>query len=81
MVVVWRDPPERPPRANAVFTAELLEELRAEPGRWALVRVYRNHKGSSRVKHPADIELLWSVVGGRARPAAELYARARPCGS
>ena len=66
----WENPPER---RGLVFNAEVVAELRANPGRWALIRERRCRGGDTRVKHPADIEIKWHEVDGINR----LYARAR----
>jgi hypothetical protein len=73
--LVWRDPP--PDRRRPVFTADIIEQLRAQPGRWAVIRQYDNRsalRGRRRVKHPADIELR----GVQEPPGSVLYARAKP---
>jgi hypothetical protein len=75
--LVWRDPP---PDRRRLLTAEIVEQLRASPGRWAVVREYRSLTATRgwgrRVKHPADIELR----GVEEPPGSVLYARARPRG-
>ena len=73
--LVWRDPPSG--RRRRVLTAEIVRQLRAHPGRWAVVRQYPNRtavKGGDVVAHPADIE----VRGVEQPPGSVLYARARP---
>jgi hypothetical protein len=73
--LVWRDPP--PGRRRRVLTAEIVRQLRAHPGRWAVIREYPNRtavKGGDVVAHPADIE----VRGVEQPPGSVLYARARP---
>jgi hypothetical protein len=72
--LIWRDPPERRRR---VLTGEIVNELRAHPGRWAVIRRYPNRtaiKGRRVIKHPVDIELL----GVTEPPGSVLYARANP---
>lgn len=75
--LVWRDPP---PDRRRVLTGEIIELLRANPGRWAVVREYHSlaaAKGGSRwIKHPVDIELR----GVEEPPGSVLYARAAPGG-
>jgi hypothetical protein len=72
--VEWQDPPER---KGLVFTHAVLDELRANPGRWALMRSGKGHRTPG-IKHPADIELQTSYRGsGRERTYA-MYARAKP---
>jgi hypothetical protein len=74
--LVWRDPP---PDRRVLLTPEIVEQLRASPGRWAVVREYRSLTAANRarqVKHPVDIELR----GVEEPPGSVLYARARPCG-
>ncbi len=71
--VVWRDPPADRRR---LLTDEVLEQLRAHPGRWAVVREYANRtavKGGIPVKHPPDIELRAVIEP----PGSVLYARAK----
>jgi hypothetical protein len=74
--LVWRDPP--PDRRRRLLTAEIVEQLRARPGQWAVVREYpsRTAAKGQRVlaKHPADIE----VRGVLEPPGSVLYARAKP---
>jgi hypothetical protein len=74
--LVWRDPP--PDRRHRVLTAEIVEQLRANLGRWAVVREYPNRtavKGRRLlVKHPVDVELRGVVEP----PGSVLYARAKP---
>ena len=71
--LVWRDPP---PDRRRVLTGEIVELLRANPGRWAVVREYRTSTAVNgwgrRVKHPVDIELR----GVAEPPGSVLYARA-----
>lgn len=69
MSVTWDDPP---PRRNLVFGPDVLDELRSRPGRWALIRRYRNH--SHKPQHPADVELRHRYCG----PEVLLYARSKP---
>jgi hypothetical protein len=73
--LVWRDPP---PDRRVLLTPLMVEELRARPGRWAVVREYRSLTAANgwgrRVKHPADIELR----GVEEPPGSVLYARAVP---
>jgi hypothetical protein len=76
-LLVWRDPP---PDRRIVLTPKIVEQLRACPGRWAVVREYRtltaaNSRGRL-VKHPVDIELH----GVEEPPGSVLYARAKPRG-
>jgi hypothetical protein len=73
--LIWRDPPADGRRR--VLTAEIVNQLRAHPGRWAVVRQYPNRtaiKGGITVKHPADVE----VRGVEEPPGSVLYARAYP---
>jgi hypothetical protein len=73
--LVWRDPP--PDRRRRVLSAEIVAQLRANPGRWAVIRQYPNRtavKGGNVVKHPADIE----VRGVEEPPGSVLYVRAKP---
>ena len=76
-VLVWRDPP---PDRRVVLTPGIVEQLRASPGRWAVVREYRSltaaHGRARLVKHPVDIELR----GVEEPPGSVLYARAKPGG-
>lgn len=70
---VWRDPPSDRRR---LLNDEVLERLRAHPGRWAMVREYANRtavKGGIPVKHPPDIEIRAVIEP----PGSVLYARAR----
>ena len=72
--LIWRDPPAD---RRLVLTADVVEQLRANPGRWAVVRQYHNRsavKGRLVIKHPADIELR----GVQEPPGSILYARANP---
>lgn len=75
--LVWRDPP---PDRRRVLTGEIIELLRANQGRWAVVREYHSltaAKGRTRsIKHPVDIELR----GVEEPPGSVLYARAVPGG-
>lgn len=75
--LVWRDPP---PDRRVVLTPGTVEQLRASPGRWAVVREYRSltaANGWARlVKHPVDVELR----GVEEPPGSVLYARAKPRG-
>jgi hypothetical protein len=73
--LVWQDPP--PNRRRRVLTAEIVDQLRANPGRWAVIRQYPNRtavKGGGVVKHPTDIE----VRGVEEPPGSVLYVRAKP---
>jgi hypothetical protein len=77
MVLTWRDPPaDRRP----IFSETVLAELRANPGRWAVLREYPNRtaiKGNANAfKHPADIE----IKGVLEAPGSVLYARAKTKG-
>ena len=73
MTLTWKDPPER----RVVFTANILAELRTNPGRWALIRTYPYlGRSASTVKHPTDIELRFNYK--RSPNQTELYARAVP---
>lgn len=75
VIVTWQDPPTRHGR---VFRDEILAELRAHPGRWALIRTYPWEHSGSYPKHPADLELRFVYYTRRPGPArTELYARAR----
>jgi hypothetical protein len=71
--LVWRDPP---PDRRVLLSPEIVEVLRARPGRWAVVREYHSltaaHGWGRRVKHPVDIELR----GVEEPPGSVLYARA-----
>lgn len=72
--VVWRDPPSDRRR---VLSSEVLEVLRARPGRWAVVRVYTTETAVKRgrsLKRPVDIEVRAVVEP----PGSVLYARAVP---
>jgi hypothetical protein len=73
--LVWRDPP---PDRRRVLTGEIVEVLRASPGRWAVVREYHSLAAANgragQVKHPVDIELR----GVEEPPGSVLYARAIP---
>jgi len=75
--LVWRDPP---PDRRVLLTPLIVEQLRASPGRWAVVREYHGltaARGRARqVKHPVDIELR----GVEEPPGSALYARAKPRG-
>lgn len=75
--LVWRDPP---PDRRVLLTPVIVEQLRASPGRWAVVREYPNLTAvrgwGRRVKHPVDIELR----GVEEPPGSVLYARAKPPG-
>lgn len=75
--LVWRDPP---PDRRVLLTPEIVEQLRACRGRWAVVREYdrlsATHRRAGQVKHPVDIELR----GVAQPPGWVLYARARPGG-
>jgi hypothetical protein len=72
--LIWRDPP--PDRCRRVLTAEIVAQLRANPGRWAVIRQCPNRTAVKGVvaKHPADIELR----GVEEPPGSVLYARAYP---
>ena len=76
MTLLWQDPPER---ANLVFNRRVVAELRSEPGRWALIRVYAGHSSRDveQRKHPVDIELRAAYRTVEGRRCTELYARAR----
>lgn len=72
--VVWREPPSDRRRT---LPDEVIEALRAWPGRWAVVRTYSSLtavKQTKAFKHPPDIELR----GTTEPPGSVLYARARP---
>lgn len=70
-VLEWRDPPER---AGLVFGRETVEELRARPGEWALVRVYgHHHKSVPKTPLGVEIRYRFRVIGGGR--FTELYAR------
>lgn len=75
MTLVWKNPPN----GRRVFTNEVLEELRGNPGTWALIRSYPYSHGRHMKPPPADIEIRWVVYGHNTDHAyTELYARARP---
>jgi hypothetical protein len=63
-----------------VLTPGIVEQLRANPGRWAVVREYRSLTAANgwgrQVKHPGDIELR----GVEEPPGSVLYARVKPTG-
>jgi hypothetical protein len=71
--LIWRDPPAD---RRLVLTAEVVEQLRANPRRWAVIRQYHNRNAVKGllIKHPADIELR----GVEEPPGSVLYARANP---
>lgn len=72
MALVWKDPPER----KTVFNERVTEELRANSGRWALIKTYSGHQCKT-PKKPADVEVRWHYdwdEGGH--KVSELYARA-----
>lgn len=76
MTLQWKDPEEScDPRR--VLTAPVLAELRANPGRWALIRTYRTRRSgvAHEIKHPPDIELR-GINRSHTPPITELYARA-----
>ncbi len=71
--LTWRDPP---PKRHRILTPELVAQLRANPGRWAVVREYPNRTAVAHPvpKHPFDLELRRVEEP----PGSVLYARARP---
>jgi hypothetical protein len=75
--LVWREPPAD---RRVLLTPEIVEQLRARPGRWAVLREYHHlsatHRRAGQVKHPVDIELR----GAAQPPGWVLYARAKPAG-
>ena len=72
--MVWREPPTD---RRLVLSDDVIEALRAWPGRGAVVRTYSNLtavKRTNAIKHPPDIELRAAAEP----PGSVLYARARP---
>jgi hypothetical protein len=71
--LIWRDPPAD---RRLLLTADVIEQLRANPGRWAVVRQYHSRSAVKGlvIKHPVDIELR----GIQEPPGSVLYARANP---
>lgn len=70
--LIWRDPPNR---RRWVFTDDVVAMLRANPGRWAVIRRYPNRTAVNGFvpKHPTDIELR----GVAEPPGSAFYARAK----
>jgi hypothetical protein len=72
----FRDPPP-PGKGRRLFTDEVLAELRAHPGRWAVIREYTSTATASSHyalrKVPVDIELRAVIEP----PGSVLYARAK----
>ncbi|HKN37777.1 MAG TPA: hypothetical protein VJ456_01565 [Acidimicrobiia bacterium] len=71
--LMWRDPPADRRR---VLTADIVNQLRAQPGRWAVIRQYPNRtaiKGRT-IKHPVDVELR----AVKEPPGSALHARVKP---
>jgi hypothetical protein len=70
--------PEPGDARRKVLTSGVLAELRANPGRWAVVRSYSYRHSPGQVKHPTDIELSWQHQGRDVNRRTVLYARAKP---
>lgn len=70
MSLEWRDPPAD----RRVFSPDVVIQLRAHPGRWALIKSWPYHTGWSPKAPPADIELRYVYR----KDFTELYARAKP---
>lgn len=68
---------ENPPRdARVGVTDELVEALRAQPGRWALWRVVTGHS-ARRPLVPRDIEHRVRYVSREGARETRIYLRAR----
>lgn len=77
MVLAWQDPPEAV--KSRIWTAEVLEQLRARPGDWALIRTWTHTAPGLRQigQPPHDIETKFTYRRGeRGGRATQLYARA-----
>ena len=75
--LVWQDPPNPTKGRRArILTPEILAELRANPGQWALVSEdVANITATRWRKEFPDLEISTRSRGQRARSA--VYARAR----
>lgn len=83
-VVMWEEPPGSPRgrAAKCPLTADQLDELRANPGRWARIHTYDRHTSASsaarRIQkgtYPEMPEGHWEATGRRDGAGSVLYAR------
>jgi hypothetical protein len=76
--IVWEDPPGRSARTQSIDFEALVGNLKAHPGKWAIVRTYGSPGGYG--QHQARLKALGCEAVGRrtgVAPSTEttLYAR------
>lgn len=76
--ITWQEPPASKNSGRPkILTDEILAELRANPGRWALI--YRAHNSAMatlwKKRHP-DLETTVRTVPGSDPKMYDIYARA-----
>lgn len=70
-VLEWRDPPESP----RIFGRLVMADLRANPGRWALIRSAPGNRWRRTWKVPAGVEVHFAYYQVDGRRWTDLYAR------